>query len=219
MQSKDFGKQTIDSFFKCYIEWITELFPRLSHDHSMKNSEVDNMINHQYAIYENYLKERDIAKMLECNKFPEFFDYFLSKYCYRSLEIPLFIFPSTHPEDAFTELKLGLTKFNRYKLIPFAHDKSGTGIYCIDLIQNEGIVFYNYSETPSNIVRKKLLASSFLSLLSFLKEYLDWGGNLAGLEQEDLSEAVSDLRNVEKVIDLTWNEWWYPKLLTSGLES
>jgi hypothetical protein len=207
--------QEIVSFFESYIDWIAELFPDLPAEHSMKGSEADKMITHEYAVFKSDILRHDILKLSEKTGIPNYYLEFLLSYSYRSLEVPLFSFPSTHPDDGLREIKSDIGRYIEYRLVPFGYDKFGTGYYCMDLLQGEVIVFYENKERPSMSVRKKKLASSFLSVLVFLKEYLDWGGNISGLDDNDKPEALSELKGIDSLISATWDDWWLPRLLVN----
>ncbi|MFO6422109.1 hypothetical protein [Motilimonas sp. KMU-193] len=215
----------INSFFESYIDWITELFPELPEGHLMKGSEADKLIEHEYAIFKSDMLSDDILKLSDNPDIPKYYLEFLSEYSYRNLEVPLFSFPSTHlevplfsfpsthPEDGLREIKSDIGRYIEYGLVPFVYDKSGTGYYCIDLRQEEAVVFYKNDERPSLTVRNKKLASSFLSVLIFLKEYLDWGGNISGLDDEYKPEALAELKGIDSQIGTVWEDWWLPRLL------
>ncbi|MCE2596992.1 hypothetical protein K6Y31_19635 [Motilimonas cestriensis] len=203
----------INSFFESYIDWITELFPELPVGHPMKGSEADKLIEHEYAIFKSDMLSDDILKLSDNPDIPKYYLEFLSEYSYRNLEVPLFSFPSTHPEDGLREIKSDIGRYIEYGLVPFVYDKSGTGYYSIDLRQEEAVVFYKNDERPSLTVRNKKLASSFLSVLIFLKEYLDWGGNISGLDDEYKPEALAELKGIDSQIGAVWEDWWLPRLL------
>jgi hypothetical protein len=203
----------INEFFDSYIDWIGDLFPDLSASHPMKDSEADQMIRHQYSIFKSDALKTDIVEIYEKSVVPDYYICFLISYCYRSLEVPLFEFPSTHPDDNLSEIKSDIRSYVEYGLIPFASDKSGTGSYCIDLMQDAAVVFYKNNERPVKSINKSKIAASFLSLLVFLKEYLDWGGNINGLDADDKLEALTELKGVDPVISASWDSWWLPRLL------
>jgi hypothetical protein len=205
----------IDEFFDTYIDWIKELFPGLSEGYEMKGSEADQMINHEYAIFQSEDLGDEIQRLAKTYSIPGCYLKFLSAYCYRNLEVPLFAFSSIHPDDGLQEIKFEISRYIEFQLIPVASNKSGTGYYCIDIIQEEAIVFYKNNERPSLSCRNQKLASSFLKLVTFLKEYLDWGGNMSGLDDEDKSEALAELKSIDSTISSVWNEWWLPHLLVN----
>lgn len=206
----------IKEFFDSYIEFIGEILPNLPPGHVMEDSEADKFVTNEFGITKPMALNDEILKLVEKHGLPEYYKEFLSAYSYRNLELPLVVFPSTHPNDGLRELKSDIEKYVGYGLIPFASNKSGLGVYCIDLQQEEAIVFYENNELPNSSVRKKKLVSSFLSLLLFLKEYLDWGGNISGLDEEDKPEALAELKRVDPVMATVWQEWWLPRLLVNG---
>ena len=205
--------QEIELFFESYIDWITELFPNIPDDHSMKNSEADQLITHEYAIFPSKATKNDLVKIFKSINIPDYYFKFLLSYNYRNIEVPLFSFPPTYSDDNLREINSDIERYIRFRLIPVLYDKSGLGYYCIDLDQEEAIVFYRNNEQPSLLMRKKKLAKSFLSILMFLKEYLDWGGNISGLDSEDKLEALAELKGIDSVIRVVWDEWWLPRLL------
>jgi hypothetical protein len=207
--------QEINDFFDSYIDWIKELFPSLPDGHAMKGSEADQMINHEYAIFQSEDLKDVIQNFSETHSIPNYYLSFLSAYCYRNLEVPLFSFSSTHPDDGLQEIMSDISRYIEFQLIPVVSNKSGTGYYCIDLIQEGAIVFYKNNERPSLSHRNQKLASSFLKLLIFLKEYLDWGGNISGLDDEDKPEALAELKGLDSTISSAWDDWWLPRLLVN----
>jgi hypothetical protein len=207
--------QEINNFFDSYIVWIRELFPYLPDGHVMKDSDADNMINHEYAIFQSEDLNGVIRNLSKKYSIPDYYQSFLSAYCYRNLEVPLFSFSSTHPDDELREINSDINRYIEFKLIPVVSSKSGTGYYCIDLVQDEAIVFYKNDERPSLTERNQKLASSFLKVLIFLKEYLDWGGNISGLDDEDKPEALAELKSIDQMISITWDEWWLPRLIVN----
>lgn len=203
----------ISDFFNAYVDWIAEIFPEIPNSHPMKCSEAEKLIVYEFSIFKSPALEGDIFEISNGRYVPAYYVDFLLSYSYRTLEVPLFSFPSTHPNDELNEIKCNIDRYIEFGLIPFAYNKNGTGFYCIDLIQGEAVVFYKNAERPSLQVRNKKLASSFLSLLIFLKEYLDWGGNISGLDDHDKTEALGELKSIDPTIGLAWEEWWLPRLL------
>ncbi|MFW2055156.1 hypothetical protein F4U02_08725 [Acinetobacter haemolyticus] len=214
MIDKENSYPQINIFFESYIDWITQLFPDFSIlDTPIKSFKADKLIEHQYAIFKSDILKNDIIKISEQFDIPDYYSDFLLFYSYRNLETPLFSFPSTHPNDNLSVIKSDIKHYIKYGLVPVFYDKHGTGNYCIDLHQEDAIVFYKNNELPSKSLRKEKLASSFFSTLIFLREYLDWGGNITGLNDEDKSEALLELKNIDLLINSTWSSWWLPRLI------
>jgi hypothetical protein len=213
IDKKNYDPQ-IKIFFESYIDWITQLFPNFPiQDNPAKSSKADKLIEHQYAIFKSDILKNDIIKLSKQFNIPDYYLDFLLFYSYRNLEVPLFSFPPTHPDETLSVIKSDIKHYVKYGLVPVFYDKYGTGNYCIDLHQDDAIVFYKNNEFPSNSLRKEKLASSFLSILMFLREYLDWGGSINGLDDDDKLEALLELKNIDLLINSSWESWWLPRLI------
>ena len=186
----------IDAFFNTYHDWISEMFPNVvdtAEQHSPPAAQ--QLIEASFRFCRPGVNAEEISRLSAVvPELPDYYEYFLSQYAYPGLEVPVFTFPATDSgADGLLPL---LERGASSSVLPFAYDKLSTGLYCVDYSDKHQVVFFQSSEkSPSS----RVLASSFTHVLSFIREFLDWGGDLSALDEAEASDAISDLRAVDPV--------------------
>lgn len=200
----------IDRFFNVYYEWISQLFPSIPNGTKEVIEGATEFIGNVYLFKKPGMSTDEIERLAESAfSLPAYYIEFLSEYSYRNLELPIFTFPDTIAgADSFLPM---VKKGAPFSVLPFSYDKMENGVYCIDFSQNEKIVFFSYANDRPN---HEIVASSFLTLLSFISEYLEWGGSLGELDISDREEAVTELksRDPHGIGGDAWSRWWLPRL-------
>lgn len=201
----------IDRFFDTYVDSIRNMFPALRDGYPEKIEGASQFIDEAFSISRSAEKPAFLRNIRELEiAIPRYYEVFLSAYTYRNLELPIVHFPATTaPADRLMSM---VRTSEPCSLLAFASDENVDGSYCIDLTRDEAIVFH---PAVSDVREPRIvLASSFLHLLTFLTEFIEWGANIDELDEADRMEALRELRDTDRegVGGEAWETWWRPRL-------